>query len=178
MDDLILINPSIDYAKEIKRYRDEFIEHGGDMDGCLSLKRMENPSDWIDQVEKFKTRETCPSQYVPVCQYICLRKSDNKLVGMIQIRPELNDYCEKYSGHIAYSVCPSERKKGYATFMLNRVLGICKEKGLKKVLVTSKDDNEASKKVIKKCGGIYESTVREENENVNLERYFIYLSSR
>ena len=63
---------------------------------------------------------------VPMNQYIYVRESDDKIVGVIQIRRRFNEFLEKYAGHIGYSVCPSERRKGYATQMLGLVLPICR----------------------------------------------------
>ncbi len=42
-----LIIPTMEYENEIQNFRQEFLTNGGDMDGCLSLRRMENISDWI-----------------------------------------------------------------------------------------------------------------------------------
>lgn len=176
-ESLKLIIPTLEYEEEIRKFRQEFIINGGSMDGCLSLKRMENISEWIDQVKMFLSELTCPKEYVPQTQFICLRESDNKIVGVIQVRHYFNDFLEKYGGNIGYSVCHSERKKGYATHMLKAVLPICKKLGLKKILVTCIEENEGSRKVIKNNGGVYESTVHEPGENVNLERYWIELEN-
>ena len=94
---------------------------------------------------------------------------------MIQVRHELNEYLEKYAGHIGYSVHPDERRKGYAGEMLARVLPYCAELGMKRVLVTCDADNEASRRTIIKNGGIYETAVHEPEENVYIERYWITL---
>ena len=95
---------------------------------------------------------------------------------MLQIRHCFNDYLEKFGGHIGYSVAPSERRKGYATEMLKAALPKCRELGLDKVLITCIDHNVGSRKTILANGGIYESTVYEPDEKVNLERYWIDLS--
>lgn len=170
-----LIVPTMEYEKEIQTFRQEFIINGGDMDGCISLKRMENIADWIKQVEYYSKAETCPERWVPTTQFIYVRESDNKVVGVIQIRHYFNEFFEKYAGHIGYSVCHSERRKGHATQMLREVLPICKKLGMNKVLVCCLEDNEGSRKTILNNGGIYESTVYEPNGRVYLERYWITL---
>ena len=170
-----LLVPTMEYEKEIQAFRQEFIVNGGDMDGCLSLRRMENIADWIKQVQDCSKAETCPAKWVPQTQFIYVREDDKKVVGVIQIRHSLNDYLEKYAGHIGYSVCHSERRKGYATRMLRDVLTECVKLGLNKVLVCCLEDNEGSRKTILNNGGVYEATVYEPKDKVNLERYWITL---
>lgn len=171
-----LTAPSMEYDKQIQEYRREFLEYGGSMDGCGSLRRFDKTEDWLEQVELCKQEETTPPDFVPVTQYIYVRESDMKIVGVIQIRHYFNDYLEKYAGHIGYSVCPSERRKGYATQMLNLVLPECKKLEIERVLICCIQGNEGSRRTILKNGGVYESTVYEEDRDRYLERYWIDLS--
>ncbi len=171
-----LIEPTMGYDKQIQAYRQEFLTFGGSMDGCGSLRRFDRTQDWIDQVESLKKPETTPSHWVPCTQYMYVRESDHKVVGVIQIRHYFNEFLEKYGGHIGYSICPSERRKGYATQMLRAVLPACKVLGIDKVLITCVTGNEGSRKTILNNGGVYESTVYEPKENVYLERYWITIS--
>ena len=171
-----LIAPSMEYDKQIQAYRNEFLVYGGSMDGCGSLRRFDKTQDWLNQVESLKHAETTPPDLVPMTQYIYVRESDNKIVGVIQIRHYFNGFLEKYAGHIGYSVCPSERKKGYATQMLKLVLPECKRLGIDKVLVCCVQGNEGSKKTILNNGGEYESTVYLKERDVYLERYWIDLT--
>jgi len=167
------IEPTIEYEEQIRIYRQEFLDTGSSMDGTGALRRMEDPKQWIEHSLNSKKKETVPDGLVPATQYIFVRESDNKIVGMLQIRHYFNDYLEKFGGHIGYSVAPSERRKGYATQMLQNGLEKCKELGIHKVLITCDDDNEGSRKTILKNGGVYESTVHEPNEDIDLQRYWI-----
>ena len=170
-----LIEPTMEYDRQIQAYRREFLETEGSMDGCGSLRRFETTREWLDQVEALRRLETTPPQLVPSTQYIYVRESDSKVVGVIQIRHCFNEFLEKYAGHIGYSVCPTERRKGYATQMLRLALPACKALGLDRVLISCVEGNEGSKRTILRNGGVYESTVFEPGEGVYLERYWIDL---
>ena len=170
-----LIEPTMEYDRQIQAYRREFLETEGSMDGCGSLRRFETTREWLDQVEALRRPETTPPQLVPSTQYIYVRESDSKLVGVILIRHCFNEFLEKYAGHIGYSVCPTERRKGYATQMLRLALPACKALGLDRVLISCVEGNEGSKRTILRNGGVYESTVFEPGEGVYLERYWIDL---
>ena len=126
-------------------------------------------------MQKYSTLETLPKGLVMATQFFYIRKADNCLVGMIQVRHSFNKYLSKYGGHIGYSIKPSERRKGYATAMLKAVLPYCKEIGLDKILITCIDDNIGSEKNILNNGGVYESTVYEWKERRKLKRFWITL---
>lgn len=81
-----------------------------------------------------------------------------KIVGRIMIRHQLNDFLRRIGGHIGYGVIPSERGKGYAKKMFKKSLDVAKLIGLEKVLVSCNEDNNPSRKIIERYGGIFEGT--------------------
>ena len=83
----------------------------------------------------------------------------------------------KYGGFIGYSIRPSERGKGYATQMLKLALKEFKKKKKEKVLITCKDFNTSSKRVIEKNGGIYEDSYYNEEDEYTYLRYWISLKN-
>lgn len=175
-ENLVFTVPSTEYADEIRAYRQEFLDEGGSMDGTGPLRRIADPLEWLQTVESYRRPETVPEGLVQATQFIFVRERDRKIVGMLQVRHYFNDYLEKYAGHIGYSVRPSERRKGYAKRMLHEGLVFCRSIGLERVLISCDFDNEASRRTILANGGVYESTVYEPDEKIDLQRYWIDLS--
>ena len=172
---LRLCVPDATMDSEIRAYREVFLREGGSMDGTGSLRRFENPSDWLAYNHLCADAATTPPQLVDQTQLVGVREADGRIVGMLQIRHKFNDFLEKYGGHIGYSVRPDERRKGYATWMLQSALPVCREVGIARVLITCLVDNEGSRRTILRCGGAYESTVHEPERGLDLERYWIDL---
>ncbi len=173
MDDLLLTLPNGTMLNEITAYRTAMLAAGSSMDGCSGLQSYETPQDWLTHVRSLEHPETCPPHLVTATLYVCVRKADGRIVGMIDLRHCLNDFLAEYGGHIGYSVRPDERRKGYAKWMLANVLPEAKKRGLTRVLITCDDDNEGSCRTIEGNGGVFERTACLEGEI--LRRYWIEL---
>ena len=175
-DNVILIRPDVSYAEEVRAYREEMLLAGSSMDGTGALRRMENPLEWIEQSRRMEYKENVPENKVPATQFVLTSPDTRRIYGMLQVRHELNEYLQRFAGHIGYSVRPTERRKGYAKKMLKQALKFCKEElGMSRVLVSCLVENEASRRTILACGGVFEEQVYEHIENVWLEKYWITL---
>lgn len=175
IDRCLLVKPDVSLIEQIAGYRAAFLAAGDSMDGTGPLRRMEDPLEWLAFNRLAEQPETKPDNWVPSEQFAFLRESDRKIVGMIQFRHEFNDFLREFGGNIGYSVHPDERRKGYAKRMLTECLKVCKAFGLEHVLITCLVENEASRRTILSCGGVYDRTTYCERDNVNLERYWIEL---
>lgn len=176
MEPIKLILPSEEYLDQVWAYRQECFEADSSMDGCGPLRHNESPEQWLADVRAYTDPATLPEGKVIATQFLSVRESDGRLVGMIQVRHYLNEYLMSFGGHIGYSVRPSERRKGYAKEQLRLCLSWCKETlGLDQVLITCQPHNEGSRRTILSAGGVYENTVHEPDRNVDLERYWITL---
>ena len=173
-EEVFLTTPSEEYLEKIADYREELLKENF-MPGCGPLRTTPNLKKWLKKTASYSNEDTVPSKLVVSTQFICIRKSDERLIGMIQVRHSLNDYLMDFGGHIGYSVRPTERRKGYATEMLKMALSYCREIGLKKVLIICVETNEASKKTIISNGGVCENTVFEPNKKEYRQRYWIEL---
>ena len=172
---LLLLRPTAEYIPQYEAYRREFLDFGGSMDGAGSLRRLESGRAWLDEVERFSRPETVPEGKVVSTQFILVREADDRLLGMLQLRHDLNDYLRRIAGHIGYSVRPSERRRGYAKRMLAMALDEARALGLERVMISCSVENEASRRTILSNGGVFESTVLDETDGELLERYWIEL---
>jgi predicted acetyltransferase len=174
MNNLKLIEPTKERKLEAKEYIQEFRDYNSDINGTGGLhKLVDNYDEWLQKLEKDKDINAIDQDRVPADTYFAVRKEDNKIIGMINIRHELNDYLLKYGGHIGYCVRPTERKKGYATEILSLGLEKCKELGINKVLVTCYKDNIGSAKTIQNNGGVLENEIDSSEEGKIMKKYWI-----
>lgn len=175
-EDVLFLRPDESMASEIAAYRQEFLDSGDSMDGAGPLRRARTPLEWLFATRLYEREDTVPVKgHVKATQCVLWRREDKKLLGMLQIRHELNDFLRVYAGHIGYSVRPSERRRGYAKRMLREALAVCRDMGLAKVMICCYTDNEGSRRTILDGGGVYESTVFEPSSGHFTERYWITL---
>lgn len=174
-ENLYLRTPSPEDKDIIWNFRQEFFDYDSSSAGDSGLKLKDTFEEWFEKVDNGSRIETLPEDRVLCTQFLTFRKSDNRLVGMINVRHTLNDYLAKFGGHIGDCIRPTERQKGYATEQKMICLEFCRNIGLDKVLITAKSENEYSIRSIIKCGGILENQLLDEENNQLYNRYWITL---
>lgn len=158
---------------QIMDFKEEFQAQNSGMDGTGILFRS-TAEEWLEYNRKMENPDDPNGLHC--LQYGLFQKENGCLLGLLQIRLELMGYLTDFGGNIGYCVRPSERRKGYAKEMLRFALDICREKGLKKVLVTCLEDNVGSAKTIEACGGVFEKVVYDDkNYMANMKRYWCTL---
>ena len=120
----------------------------------------------------------CRSMRGKISWYMTVRKNDGKLIGFICLRHsmEYDDDEGEFASHIGYSVRPGERNKGYATEQLRLTLMKARQLGLPSVRLICRVENEASNRVILRCGGKFIDTIHGEESGLNVNRYDIPLT--
>jgi len=178
VETITLMAPNQEYAEDIWAFRTEILEKDADSEdqfaGCLSLDTSASAEEWIQICRLRKSEETCREvgTKVPSDMYLAIRQSDNRIVGIIDLRHHINHpILGTWGGHCGYSVRPSERGKGYAKEMLRLNIQNAKALGIEKLLVTCDADNIASEKTILGNGGVFESTIQV--EGTEMKRYWI-----
>ena len=84
----------------------------------------------------------------------------DQLLGFLSVRHELNDFLLEEGGHIGYSVRPSARRRGLATYACAWGLAHLRALGVDRALITCDEDNAASAATILRNGGVLEDVRR------------------
>lgn len=156
MAELTLVKATELSASKVMQFRQKFLSVGEcSINGSRGLHNYDNYEDWLWLIKECE-RPGNTLLGVQASTYFAVRKSDNAVVGCIELRHTLNESLSVIGGHIGFSVMPEERRKGYATEMLKLVLKEAKEASIERVLLTCDIDNVASCKTIEKCGGMLE----------------------
>lgn len=140
---------------------------------CIGYNGHENYAAWLLGMQNRKTGKNLPAHFVRENFYLCYDGDD--MVGVFSLKFELTPFLYNYGGHIGYAVKPSRRRRGFATEILKQGLKTAKAFGFDRMLLICDEDNVASEKTILKCGGKFENTLFDEDEQVNVKRFWIEL---
>ena len=171
-----LVFPSLLYKEKAVQFINDFYEYNSDINGSGALDSyLKNSTyeEWIKKVHADIDVANIPQPRVPALTYFYVREEDDNIIGMVNIRLALNDFLKKEGGHVGYCIRPTERRKHYATTMLNTALKVYDTLGIREVILTCDKANIASAGVIKNCNGelvaeFYSDTYKEE-----LQKYVI-----
>ena len=173
-----MVFPNTAYKSKAMEFINELHTYGSEIHGSGSLDRYLRESTyeaWLKKILGDIDIANIPEGKVPALTYFYVRESDDKIVGMVNIRLALNDFLANEGGHIGYCIRPTERKKHYATAMLKDALQVCKTIGIKDVIVTCDKSNIASAKVIRNCGGELDAEFFSNTYGETIQRYVIKL---
>lgn len=178
MERFYLEIPSLKRKEAALEYIAEFYEYDSQIHGTGSLdrelKKGKTYEEWLDNNLKMHEKGYSYSKgLVPSFTFFLVRKSDDRVVGMMDLRLELNDYLRNVGGHIGYSIRPTERRKGYNKINLYLCLIEAKKNRLDKVLVSCANYNMGSKKTILSLGGKFEKNTIDISDNETMELYWI-----
>lgn len=170
-----------DDKKQIEEMYQEYINseaiQGIDtFEGIRDFENLEkmNFEQWLEDLEKNKDERNLPEDYSTHTFYVAVDENE-KIVGAIGLRWKEVPVLMDFGGLIGYGVRPTERGKGYATQMLKLGLEKFNQTDKDKILITSKDFNIPSKRVIEKNGGIYESSYYNNDDGYTYLRYWVNL---
>lgn len=94
----------------------------------------------------------------------------DRFIGEFQCRLDFTDRVLTDIGSVGYAVRPSAWGRGYGTAILCQGLGIAKDLGMEKVLLTVNEENKRSIHIIEKLGGVLWDIIDACNEAEGLHR--------
>ena len=169
---ITLKRPTKEYESEALAFKQEFFDSGETtINGSELLDQMDSYDEWLKSVTDNISPDTVNLEWVVTDTYFAFDEDDN-IVGIIDLRHELNDFLKDF-GNSGYSVRPSQRRKGYATEMLKLIIERARQIGMDKLQLSVKTSNEASVKTITKNGGLYERSFSFEGEEADV--YIIHI---
>ena len=157
MKTIILELPTWAHKERANAFKEEFFESNETIINGSGLLDQLDYDAWLEHTTKYRDNEMVDEDWVPSTTFFAVRKADNEIVGMVDIRHHINHpFLSEYGGHIGYAVRPTQRQQGYATLILVQALEYAQELGLDRVMLGCYADNEASIRTISKYGELAE----------------------
>ena len=172
-----LVDPHVRYRTGYLAASDEFARWGDQRDGDGDLVQPPEPgyagyeftreglADPAEFARFVAQRVAARDEDAPrrsgwtACHFFWVVDDEDTYVGSLALRHELTPFLLREGGHIGYSIRPSARRRGHAREALRLTLPVARaELGLERVLVTCREGNEGSRRVIEANGGVYEDT--------------------
>lgn len=173
MHQIRLLKPTKNLKNEYLDFYLEWKESGENMVPWVIGKDPEDFEGMISWLSDNENGKNLPDGWVSDSTFWLVSK-ENRVLGVVNIRHKLTEFLSSRGGHIGYGIRPSERRKGYATKLLELSLEQAKKIGINNVLVVCDEINHASEKTIINNGGVPDSNFIEENGNV-IKRYWIHI---
>ena len=176
MERFFLERPSIERKNEIIEYINEFVEYNSDINGTGSLDKILEGYTFEQALERCLNMENKDyAEKFGRCQgktFLLVRENDNRIVGTINVRWNLNDAMLRFGGHIGYGIRRTERRKGYNKINLYLGMMEAKKVGLEKVMLDCDVNNLGSDRTLKALGGKLERTEIDPSDGVLTNVYW------
>ncbi|MEV4416632.1 GNAT family N-acetyltransferase [Catellatospora sp. NPDC049609] len=155
-----------EWAKAGEEQHGSGVQHAAELDSPAAF------ADWVERLSRMSDESVpLPENLVHATYWWIVE--DGEVLGSISMRHRLNDFLLNAGGHIGYSVRPSARRRGLASWAVGEVLKHARARGLDRVLISCADDNTASARTIERCGGVLEDV--RDTELGRTRRYWIEL---
>jgi predicted acetyltransferase len=173
---LKLADPAVTFHKSFVEAKGEWLDGHQDGAGIRPGDRFEATEDFEAWIKRL-TMHDDPSMLFSGVQVNTSRfwiVEHDIYLGAIELRHVLTPVMFEAVGHIGYSVRPTARGRGIATWALKAILPHARSIGLTRVLLTCDEQNLPSARTIEKNGGVLED-IRSTELGVK-RRYWIDLS--
>lgn len=123
----------------------------------------------LAKLERFRQGIDLPDGFVPATTYWLVDGCE--LVGVSNLRHNLNERIRYAGGHIGLGIRPARRGKALGSMLMELTLEKAAERGINPVHIHCHKHNEPSARMIISNGGILESEISDEGEVV--QRYVV-----
>jgi predicted acetyltransferase len=170
IDKYVLVKPDIKYKKGFDAFYKNYKNSGEEMVPFVLKFYKDSFEEYIKMLNGFPSGIGVPEEFVEHSTF-WMKDSENKILGVANIRHRLNEQSLQSGGHIGYGVAPMYRGFGYATEMLRLAIFQSRKMGISDILITCNKNNLPSAKVIMKNGGILDPEYNIERNII--QRYWI-----
>lgn len=167
-----LIRPDPAYEASHASFIAEFRQLNEELIPWVLGESRETFADYVAWLRDSSHGLNLPPGFVPHTTFWLLDAAD-EIVGVANLRHELNDALRLHGGHIGFGVRPSARRRQYATEMLRLALAEARCLGIGDVCVTCSRDNPASARTILNNGGELDREYYLDNPGCVVQRYWI-----
>ena len=149
---LHFVVPGPEHVAQALAFRQEFFDHDETViNGSEMLDCMDAYGDWLAHITRNANAETVSPDWVLTETFFAVDEA-GQIVGIIDLRHELKGFLVDF-GHSGYSVRPTERRKGYATAMLQLLKAHARQCGMTQLQLSVERSNTPSVKTIVRNGG-------------------------
>ncbi|ADB33095.1 GCN5-related N-acetyltransferase [Kribbella flavida DSM 17836] len=153
-----LIEPTVElrtsWLESAAEWGGKYQEGTGMHEAGDDLATVEGFRTWVERLRELGDDSRELDRPHATCRWIV---EDGNYLGAVTLLHTLTDKLLDGGGHIGYSVRPSARGRGLATWALGQILEVAREREMDRVLITCDEDNLASAKAIERNGGVLEN---------------------
>ena len=154
-----LVIPTIKYKRKAIKYIKEHNKYKSRINGSgLLYEYIYDYEKWLKKLD-YERNIVADNVFVPNETYFFVRENDDKIIGMVNLRTELNERVKNSYGSIGYGIRPKERRKGYNKINLYLTLLECQRRGIKNVVLSCEKDNIASSKSMLALGAVFDKEI-------------------
>ncbi len=96
-----LVEPTIQLKEKALEYRKEHFDfHEYVINGSEMFDKMDTYEEWLSRITRNKNLDTVDSNWVVTDTFFAVRESDEKIIGIIDFRHELNDFLKPFGNKL------------------------------------------------------------------------------